>query len=124
MPQLYPEYKRAYYHNVIKRKRQGLPPLPFQRTGRAAQRETKYAEMLALFTAEIKQFWLEKGYPPDICDLAARVGLSAKSATWYWLNRFRQDGQILFEEKIERTIRLPNMGVVFDETVRTDSSEG
>ena len=72
----------------------------------------------------IKDFLMDKGYPPSVREIGKAVGLSSSSTVHAYLRKLEKNGRIhrdptkpraieLTEEKIwQRTVRVPLVGVV------------
>ncbi len=60
----------------------------------------------------VRNYWLENGYSPSMDDIANECGYHRTSA-YYWVHRMREKGDLLFEDKVARSIRLPGQTVNF-----------
>jgi hypothetical protein len=67
------------------------------------------ADTIALF---VRNYWRENGYSPSMDDIASQCGYHRASA-YYWVHRMREKGDLLFEDKVARSIRLPGQTVNF-----------
>lgn len=72
-----------------------------------------YQLALELILPFIKSYWLEHGYSPAVEDICKSCQLSRSSIN-YWSIRFRQNGDLLYEDGTARSFRLPGQRVVFD----------
>ena len=89
---------RAFY-------RDGLKKI----TGDTDQNYRVVADSIANF---VRDYWLENGYSPSMDDIANECGYHRTSA-YYWVHRMREKGDLLFEDKVARSIRLPGQTVNF-----------
>lgn len=59
----------------------------------------------------IDSFINENGYSPSIRDICAGVNIASSSTVHAIMNKFHQDGYIIFNSKIARSIRLTPDGI-------------
>jgi len=62
----------------------------------------------------IKDFWLTKGYAPGARDIQKAIGVESLSTVARHLKYLRADGKVIWNEGDVRSLRLPNMRIVFD----------
>jgi hypothetical protein len=65
----------------------------------------------------VRGYWLENGYSPSMDEIASECGYHRTSA-YYWVHRMREKGDLLFEDKVPRSIRLPGQVVTFPDENR------
>jgi hypothetical protein len=85
---------------------------PVYRDGLNIESDQNYrqtADTIALF---VRNYWRENGYSPSMDDIAMQCGYHRTSAH-YWVHRMREKGDLLFEDKVARSIRLPGQTVNF-----------
>ena len=79
-----------------------------------------YREAAAAIAAFVRRYWLEKGYSPSIDEIGNECGYHRTTA-YYWVHRMREKGDLLFEDKVARSIRLPGQTVNFSGQHNTGS---
>ncbi len=73
-----------------------------------------YREALDLIRGFVRDYWLTNGYSPALEEIARECGYHRASVS-YWVHRMREKGDLLFEDKIARSFRLPGQTVNFPE---------
>jgi len=60
---------------------------------------------------EIIGFWRDHQYSPSIRDLARLTGINSTSLIRFYLGKLREDGQVLFDDGISRSIRPAGLSI-------------
>lgn len=89
---------RAFYRNGLKKLN--------------LENDPNYREIADDITNFVRDYWMENGFSPSMDDIATQCGFHRTSA-YYWVHRMREKGDLLFEDKISRSIRLPGQTVGF-----------
>lgn len=64
-----------------------------------------YENMRATITECIRDLGLERGYPPTIREIGDRLGI-AYSTVMYWIRHLENEGVVLRDPGIARSVRL------------------
>jgi hypothetical protein len=73
-----------------------------------------YQEALDLIRGFVRDYWVSNGFSPAVEEIARECGYHP-SSIYYWVHRMREKGDLLFEDKVARSFRLPGQTVNFPE---------
>lgn len=90
--------ERAFYRDGLKRLN--------------AENDPNYRIVADRILKFVRDYWLENGYSPSMDEIATGCGYPRASA-YYWVHRMREKDDLLFEDKVARSIRLPGQTVSF-----------
>lgn len=76
--------------------------------------DNRYAEELSKARTFIRTYIEKHSYSPSLREIMEALKHSSTSVTSYWLERFRSNGDLHFEDKTNRTYTLPGQRVIFD----------
>jgi transposase-like protein len=87
--------------------REGLKKVP-------ATSGPNYHEALARIRTFVRDYWISNGYSPAVDEIARECGYH-RASVYYWVHRMREKGDLLFDDKVARSFRLPGQTVNFPE---------
>lgn len=71
-----------------------------------------YQEAFERISNFIRDFWIANGYSPTVNEIAEQCGYHRASVS-YWTHRMREKSDLLFDDKVARSFRLPGQTVNF-----------
>lgn len=86
--------------------RDGLKKAP------STESDPNYREALERIRDYLRDYWLTNGYSPAVEEIARDLGYH-RASIFYWVHRMREKGDLLFDDKVARSFRLPGQKVKF-----------
>jgi hypothetical protein len=77
-----------------------------------AESGPNYQDALERIRTFMRDYWLTNGYSPAVDEIARECGYH-RASVYYWVHRMREKGDLLFEDKVARSFRLPGQTVNF-----------
>ncbi len=81
-------------------------------------RNPRYLEVARTVQEYLRAYWQGQGYSPSIQEIRSELDMG-QTTLYYWLQQMRDRGDLLFEDGIARSFRLPNQQVVFEDENRS-----
>jgi addiction module HigA family antidote len=69
-----------------------------------------YSRQIAEF---VRAYWLEHGYGPNAREIKEGVGYLSNGSIYHCLEQMRIRSHLLYEDRVARSFRLPNMVIAF-----------
>ena len=77
-----------------------------------AESGPNYQDALERIRDFVQDYWVVNGYSPAVEEIARECGYH-RASVYYWVHRMREKGDLLFDDKVARSFRLPGQTVNF-----------
>ncbi len=77
-----------------------------------AESGPNYQDALDRILCFVRDYWITNGYSPAVEEIARECGYH-RASVYYWVHRMREKGDLLFDDKVARSFRLPGQTVNF-----------